>query len=408
MLITNLGEIIYSFSKALDLSATGIAYHHQSVALIAMAIAEHFNLSSRDEELLFFSALVHDAGVTSKREMEELTVFNHPNLHKHAREGYKIFSPSRHMLDIANILLSHHDRWSGFNPSGLAGESIPLCSMIIHLADRVSVLVETGEGYILRHNQEICEIISRNSGKIFNPDVVDAFMSAATKEAFWLDLQPEFLSDLINDRRPARNMRVTPEELLEISACFAQIIDNKSPFMRCHSERVATVAEFLAESLGFSDYERTMIMVAGYLHDLGKIVVPNDILDKPDKLSVDEFAVIKNHTYYTYRLLKNIPGLELVATWASYHHEKLNGSGYPFRHGKAEISLGSKIMAVADIFTALTEDRPYRQRLDRVKCQQILQEMTVRGEVDPLVVNIAKRHYDELEALTREGKQDRD
>ncbi|KKM11006.1 hypothetical protein SY88_10750 [Clostridiales bacterium PH28_bin88] len=402
MFITDLGEIVYSFSKALDLSATGIAYHHQTVALIAMAIAERMDITSQDREMLFLSSLVHDAGVTSRGETEELIEFDQGDPYGHCREGYNIFLPSRHTREIARILLSHHDRWSGLNPSGLAGETIPVNSAIIYLADRVAVLVERERGYILHRHRGIIERIAGNSGRLFSPEVVEAFHTAAAREAFWLDLQPQFLSDLVHERRPSRSMRISPEELLEIVACFARIIDNKSPFTRHHSERVAAVAEFLAARAGFSDSERVMIRVAGYLHDLGKIAVPTEILDKPDRLTDEEFAVIKQHTYYSYRLLKNIPGLELVAAWAPHHHEKLDGTGYPFRLGKEEISLGSKIMAVADIFSALTEHRPYRPGLDRTQCLQVLDRMADRGQIDPLVVDLARKYYSELMATIKE------
>lgn len=99
--------------------------------------------------------------------------------------------------------------------------------------------------------------------------------------------------------------------------------------------------------------------------------------------------------------MKNIPGLELVAAWAPHHHEKLDGTGYPFGLGKEEISLGSKIMAVADVFTALTEDRPYRPGFDRTQCLQVLEQMAARKQLDPLVVDLARKNYDELADLMK-------
>ncbi len=399
MVVTDLGELIHSFSKALDLSATGVAYHHQTVALIALAIARQMGLEKHEKDILYLSAQVHDAGITSRLEMDEMVNFKPQNPLPHCQEGFNTFNPSRHLRELATLILHHHDRWEGPNPSGLEREGIPLGSAVINLADRVAVLVEKTEGYVLHHHKEIINRITRESGKLFRPDVVEAFRDVATREAFWLDLELDFLSDLVRQRQPARVIRLTLADLEEISFCFAQIIDNKSHFTRCHSERVANVAYYLAKQVGFSEYEQTLIKVAGYLHDIGKITIPAEILDKPGRLTEDEFAIIKKHTYYSYRLLRNIPGLELVAAWGPHHHEKLDGSGYPFGLQREKISIGARIMAVADIFTALSEDRPYRPGMGRVECLQIIKGAIDKGHIDPFVAGLVEKYYEDLALL---------
>ncbi|MGC8574942.1 MAG: HD-GYP domain-containing protein [Caldisericum sp.] len=148
--------------------------------------------------------------------------------------------------------------------------------------------------------------------------------------------------------------------------------------------------------------------IAGYLHDLGKLAVPKEILEKPDKLSTEEFNVVKSHTYYTYRILSCIPNFETINRWASFHHERLDGSGYPFRLSAFDLPLGSRIMAVADVFTALTEDRPYRAGMDVDKALKIIENMSQNNILDVYTVqllkkNIAKvneaRIYSQTEAL---------
>ena len=136
--------------------------------------------------------------------------------------------------------------------------------------------------------------------------------------------------------------------------------------------------------------------LAGYLHDLGKLAVPSEILEKPDKLTAAEFAVIRSHTYYTYRVLEKISGLETVNEWASFHHERLNGDGYPFHRAGDTLSLGSRIMAVADVLTAITEDRPYRAGMAPEKAMGILTSMAEGGVLDPSVVELARVNFDQV------------
>lgn len=405
MIKTDLSQIIYSLAKALDLSVNGIANHHQTVALIALAIANKLNMPESERNLTFLSALVHDAGIISGEETKRVLLFEDVNPYQHCQKGYEIFSGSIYTQEIAKILLSHHDRWEGLKVSGLANNEIPLASNIIYLADRVAVLINSGNGYILNRSGEIIEKIKNKKGAFFNPLVVDAFMEASRVESFWLDLQPEIISDLINQVKPRIKIMITPDELVDLAYAFSKIIDDKSPYTYNHSNAVALVAEFLADKFGFTPAEQTLIKIAGYLHDLGKIAVPNKILDKPAKLTPEEFAVIKNHPYYSYRLLQNIPGFEQIAAWGPHHHERLDGSGYPLGLKGEQISLGAKIMAVSDMFVALTEDRPYREGMSRNECLSILTRAAELGQIDGRVVTTVEMFYTELSERVFDRKQ---
>ncbi len=143
----------------------------------------------------------------------------------------------------------------------------------------------------------------------------------------------------------------------------------------------------------------TLMKIAGYLHDVGKLAVPNYILEKDGYLTKDELNVIKSHTYYTKVILEKIRGFEEVALWAALHHEKLDGSGYPFHLKGEEIPLGARIITVADIFTALNEDRPYRKGVSENETAMILTEMAQKGWIDAAIVNLAISHYSEIRDL---------
>src|SRR5690606_22787980 len=117
------------------------------------------------------------------------------------------------------------------------------------------------------------------------------------------------------------------------------------------------------------------------LHDIGKLVVPLSILEKPGKLSQQELQVIKSHPYYTKLILKQIKGIEDIAEWAGNHHEKLNGKGYPEKLMGSNITKEDQIIAIADIYQALTEDRPYREGMDSQTAIEIMMDMADRGEL---------------------------
>lgn len=184
--------------------------------------------------------------------------------------------------------------------------------------------------------------------------------------------------------------------MMPAAKLFKNLIDFRSPFTATHSSGVASCAAMLCDLFGFTKIERTLMKVAGYLHDIGKLVVPNSILEKQDKLTVEEFAVVKQHTYYTYNILSGIKGLEQIAEWAAFHHERLDGTGYPFSLDESEIGIGSRILAVSDIFTALTEERPYRKGMSKNQVVEILNNLVSKNHLDKNVVDTIIQNYDDV------------
>lgn len=178
----------------------------------------------------------------------------------------------------------------------------------------------------------------------------------------------------------------------------ARIIDFRSPFTAMHSAGVAASARELARLAGMTDEECRMMEIAGFLHDVGKLHVPNEILEKPGKLTKEEFNIVKEHPYYTRLILMGVDGFEKIADWAGYHHEKLNGNGYPFHLGAEHLDLGSRIMAVADIFSAITEVRPYREGMKRDQALRVMRVNVENGSLCETVVKLLEDHYDEVDA----------
>ena len=192
---------------------------------------------------------------------------------------------------------------------------------------------------------------------------------------------------------------VDVETIREFAKTISQIIDFRSKFTATHSSGVAAVAMELSSMSGFSGRECKMMEIAGFLHDLGKVAVPNEILEKPGALNALEFNLIRKHSYYTYVVLNKIRGLEQIAVWASHHHERPDGNGYPFHVKDSDFSKLSRIMAVADVVTALTEDRPYRKGMDKSSTLAILKNMADSNTIDRGIVDLASENFAHINDL---------
>lgn len=394
----HLYKLLSAFSMAMDYNRYGMMRHHQRVALLALYMAEELQLSAEEYLPLFCSAIIHDAGSSTFREKASLEYFEVNNPWKHCERGYKLLNSVRILKPLADIVRYHHDNWNGQNLSGLSGDSIPLASRIIYLTDRVDVLSQK-PGNILDHRDEIVKKIQSKSGTMFDPGLVEAFSRIAQKECLWLDLTNQFIQSRLELKLGNCPVTVNQDEITGISLIFSQIIDGKSPFTFRHSRLVAEVAKLLAEKTGFDREQQNNMYVAGLLHDLGKLSIPDEILEKPGKLNSVEYNLIKQHTYITYQILSNIDCFEDINSWASYHHEKLDGTGYPFRLAGKDLPHGSRMMAVADIFSALVEDRPYRKGMSRNEIEKILTGQVKRQAIDGEIVDLLLNHYREAEDL---------
>jgi HD-GYP domain-containing protein (c-di-GMP phosphodiesterase class II) len=285
------------------------------------------------------------------------------------------------------------------------GQEVPFSSHILHLSDRIAVLIDKKKE-ILGQAKRICRAIQKNSGSKFSPELVDVFRQVASREYFWLDLSSPSIQTILSQRLRSSRIGTVSRDMLGFSELFSRIIDFKSPFTATHSSGVAAGAEFLAEKAGFSRRECAAMRIAGYMHDLGKLAVPVEILDKPAHLSRNEYNVVRHHTFYTYRILEPIAPLQTINAWASFHHERLDGSGYPFHLKKKDLPLGSQVMAVADVFTALAEDRPYRKGMKRSGAVKILDGMSRDAALNGEIVAVLRTHYDELDAVRKRAQAD--
>ena len=394
-------DLVVCLSEAMDLISSDVVNHHKRVAYIALGIAAEMSLSKEEQNNLLLAGLVHDSGALSlKEKLDDLRFefeFETGDAYKHAYLGYLLLKRFEPLSDVAHLVRYHHAFWDWGSDAETEGD-VPTGSHILHLADRVDILVNR-QKEVLGQVKGICDKVEKHSGTLFAPDLVRVFRNLASKEYFWLDAISPSISSILARRSGMPTTELDLEGLLGLARLFCQIIDFRSRFTATHSSGVSSSAEALSRFAGFSERECQMMRIAGYLHDLGKLAVPGEILEKPAKLTENEFNIIRSHTFHTYRILETISDLDIINTWASFHHERLDGSGYPFHIKGQDLSLGSRIMAVADVFTAITEARPYRKEMPSDKALQLLQEMADNSRLDSNVVSTLKLHFDDINSV---------
>ena len=270
--------------------------------------------------------------------------------------------------ETARAIRSLDEHWDGSgHPDGLKGEEIPLLARICGLAQTAEVF------YAARGPAGARGVARARKGRWFDPHLVDAFLAAAREGTLWQELAREDLRREISRHEPAEHaLAATPERLDLVSRAFAQIIDAKSPFTFRHSERVAALAVAVGAQLGFDAGAMRDLMRAGLLHDIGKLGVSNRILDKPGPLTDEEFATVKVHPKLTHDILSRVSPFWNIAPTAANHHERLDGSGYPRTLAAPELDLPSRILAVADVYDALSQERPYHAALPKEEVLKIL------------------------------------
>lgn len=382
--------LVLSLSRALDLLTTRISKHHPRVTLMALRLGQVVGLSEKDRTKLFYTAILHDLGVVSTRDKLQIMNFDYTDGKSHTDKGNRLLKESSVFSEIADLVHFHHDRWLGPNNSGLTKDAIPVISQIVYLVDRIEVLI-SDDRYILQQKEQILKRINDFSGTWFNSDLVDVFTQIARPEAFWLDLDTDFLAGLLAEQAPADQRDLTTEEVGKVAQIFTRVIDAKSRFTKSHCQGVSELSIEIAREMGWAGEELEQFRIAAFLHDLGKLSVPDEILDKPAALTPDEYSVIKRHPYYAFYILKSINGFEDIYKWASFHHERLDSKGYPFGLQKDNLPLASRIIAVADIFTALNEDRPYRRKLPKEQVLRLLEQQAKQGAIDGEVLKALKK-----------------
>lgn len=382
-LLTILSEVLDCVEKEL----IGITDHHaKRVAMCCIRMAEHAEMPQDECSALAISALLHDSALSEYREHYHGGTATTEALMGHCRVGEENLSyiPG----DVSrDFVLYHHEHADGSGPFARTAEETPLGAQLIHIADQLDRHLPLGRA-TGAELPAMKAFIENNRGTLFAPQVCE-WMTAVLTE--------DFLRELSDDTITLSKLQI-PDAVYEtdlraLSGLFARVIDYKSPFTRTHSVGVAEKAEAMARYYQWDDTTAEQLYCAGALHDIGKLMVERDVLEKPGKLDQREYQHIQSHAFETHRLLSALRGMEDITRWASNHHEKLNGKGYPFGLTAQELDQKSRLLACLDIYQALTEDRPYKAGMSHAKAISILREMAEKGELDSTITEDIDRAF---------------
>ena len=382
-------DLLMGFSRALDMVSPVLAGHHLRVAFLGQALAERLRLSHSTRKYMLMASMLHDIGAIPLKSDTRDLIFEH-NKGQHCRAGWAFCKTAGLPRPVCDMVLHHHTEWCSYDND--SQNALP--ANCIYLADRLDVALRTRNAPDLRH---ICASLQAKQRE-YAPSCLAALNSLAD--------DADLVARLNSPQRMQEHLAsifgsviLGPVQLVDLCGLFSQTIDSKSPFTATHSLGVAHTARMLLKLSRMADTDDlTTMFIAGLLHDIGKLAIPLEILEKPSALDPEELAQIQQHAETSLDLLGSIPGFTCVCEWGGRHHERLDGTGYPHGIRAASLSLPMRIIAVADVFTALTEDRPYRAGMPLAEAMRIIESM---AELSYLDVNVVALLADNVVRVNR-------
>jgi putative nucleotidyltransferase with HDIG domain len=432
-----ISEVLAALSFALDLTEGQPMGHSLRTNLLAQAIADRLGLSVRQRTDLYYASLLKDVGCSSNsarvfelfggddRTMKNARMrLDWANYAKAVRFGFAQAAPGASWLErarriaalakagpsvaselvatrcaqggsivrslgfgngVVTAVESLEEHWDGRGqPRGLAGENIPILGRILCVAQTLEVFT------MVDGPRAALAMAEARSGRWFDPTLVRIAEDLRGSLEQWGSFGEAELGEAVRAAEPGdASLLAGPDALDRIALAFAGVVDAKSPYTAAHSYRVTEVALAIARKLGFDEASLRLLKRAALLHDIGKLSVPNSILDKPGPLSPNEWEAVKLHPYYTLRVLLHVRGFKQVAQLAASHHERLDGGGYFRGLTGDQFPLLAQVLATADQYDALSTSRPYRPALPEEVVLRILERVRgcgVKGEcLDALV-----------------------
>jgi len=413
MIITNskaYTECFMQLANVLDLDEHRQTYHSWRVAAIAYKMGELLNSTNLQE--IFWSGLLHDIGAFGYNDFtvstsESISVLEKDKILNHTIKSANIILKDLpgEVSAIADFVKYHHEKFDGTGfPEGLAGNDIPICSQIIKLADDCDTALRMIPEIA---KKDIYGMFNRNINSEYSPEMVSLLLETLDKDNFFDEIEigariPVVVNDILNSL-PNYKMFIGTDLIEKITTVFADIIDAKHEETLGHSGRVAAYSRHIAEMLKLNPKEIMKVKLAGFMHDIGKAAIPRTILNKSDNLSPFELHVIKGHAVLTMDILKKMSVFNDIVEIAGYHHERLNGSGYPNGLPAESIPFLARIVMVADVFDAMTSGRRYQKYISREEAvDYITAQKNILFDADAVdaMVEVASG---ELKKLAAEG-----
>lgn len=395
----NLRQTFFCIARALDSVGIDDINHGHRVGYMAYSCAKAMEWSEEECQLVFSLGLIHDCGVAQKRDFYNLLENMQPdNVRQHCLRGYELLSHCPPLSLFADAILYHHTPWKDLKNIDIADRDKRFAALIF-LSDRIDYLKELYPkdqfGNVTQEaRNQVCLEIGRLSGTLFERDLVREMQNLLEKEFIWFSMDYQHVEALGQTLPsiPFFEQKLGVDDVMSIAMLMANIVDAKSQFTFYHSQKVAEICQRLAKELGLDPEMQKALYLTGLVHDIGKLHTPEDILHKPSKLNESEYLCIQRHSTDSRYTLQMMFGNSMICEWAGNHHERLDGSGYPRGLQGSEIDLPSRIIAVADVFQALTQARPYRGRMSLKEVMNILSHEVSCGRLDNQVFEVIVRN----------------
>ena len=382
----NSGQLYPVLKKILNELNPRVVEHGEHVAYLELMMARGRDLpDDRKLENLMLACFAHDIGAYKTDKFMSPLRFDARNTLGHCIYGYlfmKYFSP---LKEDSEVILYHHAFYSE-----KAEDSSPYYDdgVLIHMLERIDVL-----NSIYPDEQMIIDKLAESRGDAFNPDDVDDFIRFNESRHI---LQKLNSGEYRDEVRAYFNGFYRSVRLIEpIVDMLAYEIDFKSEQTVIHTITTSLICRCLGQCMSLPQQDIDELFLAAKLHDLGKIKIPTEVLEKPARLTDDEYEIIKTHTGHTLEIIEDLFP-ESVVDIATHHHERLDGRGYPNGLTESELSTKDRILQVADVASALIYKRSYKSALSKEKVIDILQEEKANRKLDSDVVDVFTEHYDEI------------
>ncbi|EGR0477819.1 HD-GYP domain-containing protein [Vibrio cholerae] len=395
----NLRQAFFCIARALDSVGVDDINHGHRVGYMAYSCAQAMEWSEEECQLVFALGLIHDCGVAQKRDFYRLLENMQPdNTQQHCVRGNELLSNCPPLAPFADAILYHHTPWDELKNIAISDRNKRFAALIF-LADRVDYLKELyprdeyGNVTQEARNQVGLEI-GRLSGSLFERDLVRTMQHLLSKEFIWFSMEHHHIEAMGHNLPPTPffEQKLGVEEIMSIAMLMANVVDAKSQFTFQHSQKVAELCQHLAKELGLNVEMQKALYLTGLVHDIGKLHTPEEILHKPGKLNESEYLCIQRHSTDSRYTLQMVFGQSVVCEWAGNHHERLDGSGYPRGLQGSAIDLPSRIIALADVFQALTQARPYRGSMSLNEVMNIMRHEVSCGRLDSQVFDVIVRN----------------
>lgn len=381
MKIINDSELLHIIHNTLNEIDERLINHGFRVAyLLREMMIQDGSYSEEEIRDMSMVAILHDIGAYKTDEIDAMLGFESRHIWRHAVYGYlflKYLSPLAH---LSSIVLYHHVPFKDYEQYDIP---YPKLTQMLHLVDHCDI-------YLIRKEKFPDNFENRLSKEEYDPAII-SLLSKTVKESNVVDE----ITKYHHESQLMDVLHFNEQEILQYISLISYSIDFQSKHMVAHTITTTSIAKTLGSLLNLPDVQIQKLMYGALLHDIGKVATPVSILEKPGKLTASEMKIMREHVTHSIHILEGSMDQEIVQI-AVRHHEKLNGKGYPYSLSEKDLSLEERILAVADIFSALSGKRSYKEAFDKQHMMEILYQMAAEGAIDTTLVDICQIHFHDI------------